>query len=163
METAKWLDKEKAAGMFLVAWVKEWSMMTLLCTLLGEQVNSIDEALLEEVHKHYPFMPNNLINYFAPYLKRTRFEYVKRFTASNYPKLNEALWNAKDNKEILALKPRVLKLVCPNIARTTKYSNAERAERAKELRDVKAVQLGYQLSRKRFTKGRGNNGWTTTK
>ena len=163
METANWLDKEKAAGMFLVGWVKDWTMITLLRTLTNDHITNVDDEMLKKLHAHYPFMPSNLLNYHAPFLKRTKFERVKRFVANNYPKLNDALWNAKDNKEILELKPRVLRLVSPDIARPTKFSKAERAERVKEVKELKAGQLGYGLSRKLFTKGRGNNGWTTTK
>ena len=163
METVNWMDKEKAAGMFLVAWVKDWTMVTLVHTLAQRHLENIDEEITKQLHEHYPFMPSNLINYYAPYLKRTKFEYVRRFVANNYPKLSNALWEANDNKEILALKPRVLKLISPDIARASKFSREERNERARENRYLKAGIMGYRMSRNTFTKGRGNNGWKTVK
>jgi len=163
METVDWLDKEKAAGMFLVAWVKDWSLVNLVQTLAQKHVNNIDEEFVKEVHKQYPFMPSQLDLYFQPYRKHTKFSYTKRFISDNYPKLNDALYEAKDNKEILELKPRVLRLVCPNINRKAKFSKEESEQGKKERRAERAIQESYFISRRAFTQGHGKYGWKTVK
>lgn len=154
------MDKEKAAGYFLLAWIKEWSMPTLAGIILESGSGHIDP---EYLNKNYSFMPQNRDCYFLP-ARRGGFSpmYVRKFVADNYPKLNARLWDCNSNEEIMSLKDRVLRLDCPNILAKTKFSKNDKIKNNKIMANGRAEQKSYEISREIFKKSRGTD-WNTVK
>lgn len=168
METVNWITPEKAAGLFLVAWVKDWPLIDLVNVFsqrrLLDGVKLLTPELAKEMGSMYSFMPSTLQGYVIPQLgKRSALTFAKRFVADNYPKLNDALWDAPDNQAILALKDRVLRLKCPEILKSRKFSKEELAERNRTARAAKAEQSSYAISREIFKRRKDGSDWKTVK
>lgn len=85
----------------IVAWVKDWSLYTYLQVVTGEKKPDIDSA-----HTQFEWLPTGRVSF----IKKT----AKRFIADNFPKLNDRLWDAKDNAARIALHKQVMRPVGEN-------------------------------------------------
>lgn len=92
--------KEKAVRYFIVAWVKDWNMITYLRTILEIGTHDkIDEEELAALCQECPFLPKEVYEYLGSNGKRSPRVWV----AETYPVLNTKLWDAKSMEERLKL------------------------------------------------------------
>jgi hypothetical protein len=152
------LDKEKAAKMFIVAWVKNWSMRTLL-NAISEQHGEMSEERLAKVVKQFPFMPSNISWYISD---KGKGKTAKVAMPAISKKLNDALWDAKDNETRLGFYKYVLSLNSGNVVHKRKYTSDEQIEHTKTIKEAKAEEVSYKLSRAAFKKASGHD-WNTIK
>jgi hypothetical protein len=89
------MDRSKAAQYFIVAWVKDWSLLTYL-QVLGDGGPRIR---FSEAQQFYPWLPG-----IRPFIKN---HLVRTHLAESNRPLSDALWNAPDNRARLALAPQV--------------------------------------------------------
>lgn len=152
------LDKEKAAKMFIVGWVKNWNMRTLL-DVLDEKPGKINEERVLEAVKYFPFLPSYIGWYISG---RGGGSHIRKFTHDRYPKLSNALWDTEDNAKKLAFHTYLLTATAGEVVPSSKFTQKERSERAKNGRDYRASIVGYQISRDIFKKAQKGS-WTTVK
>ena len=150
---------EEGAKMLLVAWVKNWTMRTLLGILYNDTRHELNQEFADDCAKNFPFMPNHIYWYASH--GGAGLE-VRRFVAEVYPKLNDRLWDLKDPKDCLKHAEYVQKQKAKDIRAKTKYGREEIAVRAKERREYRASNIGYRQSREAFKKY-GRSAWTTVK
>ena len=150
---------EEGAKMLLVAWVKNWTMRTLLGVLYDNTRQKLDQEFADDCAKKFPFMPNHLYWYASH--GGSGLE-VRRFIAEAYPKLSDRLWDLKDPKDCLKHAEYVQKQKAKDIRVKAKYGHQETLERAKERREYRASTIGYRESREAFKK-HGRSAWTTVK
>lgn len=152
------LDKEKAAKMFIVAWVKNWPMRTLL-DAISEQHGTITEERLAKIVAVFPFMPSNLSWYISD---KGRGKTAKVAMPVISKKLNDALWDAKDNETRLSYYKYVLSLKTNMAIHKRKYESADQIENNKTMKEANAEAVSYRLSRTAFKKAQGHD-WNTVK
>jgi hypothetical protein len=152
------LDKEKAAKMLIVGWVKNWNMRTLL-GILDEKSGMVTEERLVEACKQFPFMPSYIGWYISGHGGGA---YIRKFTHERYPKLSNALWDTEDNAKKLAFHTYLLTAKAGGLEPGSKFTQKERSEQAKNGRHYKASLAGYRISREIFKKAQRNS-WTTVK
>ncbi len=152
------LDKEKAAKMLIVAWIKNWSMRTLL-DAISEQHGAVTDERLAKIVKTFPFMPSNLSWYISN-------KGVGKMTRIAIPviskKLNDALWDAKDNETRLSFYKYVLSLKTNVVNHKRKYESEDQIENNESYKESKAEYGSYRLSREAFKKASGHD-WNTIK
>lgn len=152
------LDREKAAKMFIVAWVKNWSMRVLL-DAISEQHGAINEERVAKVAEQFPFMPTNISWYISD---NGKGKTAKVAMPAISKKLNDALWDAKDNETRLGFYKYVLSLNSKNVTHKRKYNSDEQIENTKIIKEAKAEEASYKLSRAAFKKASGHD-WNTIK
>lgn len=113
------MDRRQAAQYFIVAWVKDWSLLTYLQVL----ADGGPRIAFEDAHALYPWLPGT----WGYKLRRTCRTHL---ADSNRP-LSDALWDAPDDRARLALAPQVEAFVCTwqnhdyiNEARRAAFSTA---------------------------------------
>lgn len=152
------LDKEKAAKMFIVAWVKNWPMRTLL-DAISEQHGEVTDERLAKIVEVFPFMPSNVSWYISD---KGRGKTAKVAMPSISKKLNDALWDAKDNETRLGFYKYVLTMKTNKAIHKRKYESADQISNNKILKESTAEYGSYRLSRDAFRKARGHD-WNTVK
>lgn len=152
------LDKEKAAKMFIVAWVKNWPMRTLLDTI-SEQQGLVTDERLEKIVEQFPFMPSNLSWYISDHGKG---KLTKIAMPSINKKLNDALWDAKDNETRLSFYKYVMAMKTNKAIHKRKFVSKDQIEHNKIMKESTAEYKSYRLSREAFKKAQGHD-WNTIK
>ena len=150
---------EEGAKMLLVAWIKNWTMRTLLGVLCDDVMRKLDDEFIEDCAKNFPFMPTHLYWYASHGGNGLE---VRRFVAEVYPKLSDRLWDLKDPKDCLKHAEYVQKQTAKGVKAQSKYSKNELSARAVERRHYRAATIGYRESREAFKK-HGRSAWTTVK
>jgi hypothetical protein len=120
------MDRRKAAQYFIVAWVKDWSLLTYL-QVLAEDGPRIEFA---DAHSLYPWL--------GQWAFKGRRRTVRTYLAESNRPLSDALWDAADDRARLALAPQVEAFVFNgqsrgyiNEARKSFYrTDAERTKRS---------------------------------
>jgi len=153
------LDKEKAAKMFIVAWVKNWYMRTLLDVITEESVTAVTEERLAKVVEAFPFMPSTLSFYIANSgCGRT----MRVSLPSINKKLNDALWDAKDNKARLDMYKYVMGIKTGKAIHKRKFDTTDQITGNAIRKESNAEYTSYKLSREAFKKAQGHD-WNTVK
>jgi hypothetical protein len=148
------MDLEKAAGLLVVAWVKDWTILTLYSAINSSYGMPSDEEI-EEFAKTYPFMTSNKTWYIRNKLIRTYISSLDR-------KLNDKFWDAKDNAERLKLVKYITHIKADHVIAKRKFTSDEYKDRRKITREAKAEYGSYKISREAFKKARGHD-WKTVK
>ncbi len=152
------LTLEQGAKYFIVAWVKNWTMRTLINALDGESGFVSDERL-KKLTDQYPFLPSNVNWYIC---KNGKGLHTKIAMPDIDKKLNNALWDAKDNQARLDLHKYVMKMKTNKVIHTRKFESKDQIENNKALRESKSEYESYKLSRAYFKKCQGRD-WFTVK
>jgi len=153
------LDKEKAAKMLIVSWVKNWPMRTLLGVITEDSQAKVTQERLDEVAKEFPFMPTNLSWYIS---NHGRGKMTKVAMPSISKKLNDALWDAKDNETRLGFYKYVLSMKTNKAIHKRKYDSEDQITNNRTLKESSAEYKSYKLSREAFKKAQGRD-WNTIK
>jgi hypothetical protein len=141
-------DKKKAAEFYIVAWVKDWRFHTYL-----EAINAKD-IKYEDVHKHYPWMPDITHFYFKDQM-------IRAWTGMAMRAINNKLWDTDDNKKRLSLAKQVESWISDDV----KQSTAEKKdgyERRKAQMQNRQSALGYKASVETMRRGSGHH-WNVVK
>ena len=149
---------EEGAKMLLVAWVKNWTMRTLL-NVLCDGADDLRSGVIDECANAFPFMPRHEHWYAA---HRGYGIEVRQFIADTYPKLSDRLWDLKEYKDCLKYADYVSKLKAGNTEARSKYSKKELNESASQRKQYRAQFLDYHTSRDIFKKHQRSS-WTTVK
>jgi len=152
------LTLEQGAKYFIVAWIKDWSMRTLI-DAMDETHGEVTDERLEKLTKQFPFLPSNISWYIS---KKGRGQQVKVAMPDIDKKLSDALWDAKDDQQRLGFYTYVMKLKTNKAIHTRKYNSAETKEYNQEAKENKATFMSYKLSRESFKKAQGRD-WFTVK
>ena len=88
------MSQEQAAKYFIVAWVKDWSLRTY-----WRVITETTDTPWEQAHSLFPWLPD------ADWFMRNGW--VRVFLADAHKTLNDAMWDAKDDKARLGLAPKV--------------------------------------------------------
>jgi hypothetical protein len=152
------LTLEQGAKYFIVAWIKGWSMRTLI-DAIDEKHGEVTEERLKILTDHFPFLPSNINWYIS---KKGKGQQVKVAMPDISKKLNDALWGAKDNQERLSFYTYVMKLKTNKVVHKRKYNSEDQKQYNKEFRENNAAFDSYKLSRAYFKKCQGRD-WLTVK
>lgn len=152
------LTLEQGAKYFIVGWIKDWSMRTLI-DAMDEQHGDVTEERLKILTEQFPFLPSGISWYIS---KKGRGQQIKVAMPDISKKLNDALWEAKDNQERLSFYTYVMKLKTNKAVHTRKYNSEDQILNNKQLRESKATYESYKLSREYFKKRQGRD-WFTVK
>jgi len=152
------LNKEKAAKMLIVAWVKNWPMRVLL-DAISEQHGEVSDERLAKIVEAFPFMPSNLSWYIS---NNGKGKLTKIAMPAINKKLNDALWDAKDNETRLSFYKYVMTMKTNVATHKRKYESKDQVENNKTLREANAEYSSYRLSREAFKKASGHD-WNTVK
>lgn len=152
------LTLEQGAKYFIVAWIKNWSMRTLIDAMDGVSGPVTDERL-EKLTKQFPFLPSNVNWYIC---KKGKGQQAKAAMPDIDKKLNDALWDAKDNEQRLSFYTYVMKLKTNKAIHTRKYNSVDQKQHNKEMKENHAAYESYKLSRAYFKKSQGRD-WFTVK
>ena len=115
--------QEKAAKYFIVAWKKDWSLKMYVYAVLEGDYN----FKFEDLHILFPWLPKDKFIY----LRNSK---VKPLIAREYRKLNDQLYDAKD-EDLLKFHKIILNLKCANLDCHYK-DDAEIKEAKKQLRKM---------------------------
>jgi Fe-S cluster biosynthesis and repair protein YggX len=143
-------DRKKAAEFFIVAWVKDWKMLTYLEVIGAKNVN------YDDVHELYPWMPegkniHRIISNSA----------IKPWTAFAMKAINDKLFDAKDNKQRLALAKLIENWDSTGAVNGFSHNEAVK-ERTKEIRHMKQRAFEHKVSVELMRRGRGHH-WNVVK
>ena len=152
------LSLEQAAKFLVVAWVKDWSMRTLL-DVVDEKPGEIAPERVQAAATALPFMPENLHWYVANHGSGVT---TRHFVADAFPKLSAFLWSAKDNEARLKVASQIAKLRAGAIKTTSRFSDAERNERRAVARESRQATESYRMSRDAF-KTHQRGAWSVCK
>jgi len=152
------LTLEQGAKYFIVAWIKDWSMRTLI-DAMDEKHGHITDERLEKLTQQFPFLPSNINWYIC---KKGAGHKLKAAMPDIDKKLNDALWDAKDNEQRLSFYTYVMKLKTNKAVHTRKYNSVDQKQHNKEFRENNAAFDSYKLSRAYFKKCQGRD-WFTVK
>jgi hypothetical protein len=152
------LTLEQGAKYFIVGWIKDWSMRTLI-DAMDEKHGEVTEERIKILTEQFPFLPSGINWYIS---KKGRGQQIKVAMPDISKKLNDALWEAKDNQERLSFYTYVMKLKTNKAVHTRKYSSSDQKQHNKELRENNATFESYKLSREYFKKSQGRD-WFTVK
>jgi len=141
-------DKKKAAEFYIVAWVKDWRLHTYLSAINAKDIR------YEDVHKHYPWMPDKTHFYFKDQM-------IRAWTGMAMRSINNKLWDTDDNKKRLSLAKQIENWTSDVV----KKSTSERRD-AYEIRKHKIQRrqtgLGYKASVETMRRGSGTH-WNVVK
>lgn len=152
------LTLEQGAKYFIVAWIKNWKTRTLLDALDGKH-GELSEERLKALVDQFPFLPNNIGMYIC---NKGSGMLMKVAMPDISKKLNNALWDAKDDKQRLSFYPYVMKMKTNKAVHTRKYNSEDQIENNRQHRENKATDASYFLSRAYFKKCQGHD-WFTVK
>lgn len=152
------LDKEKAAKMLIVAWVKNWPMRVLL-DAISEQHGTVNDERLAKIVEAFPFMPSNLSWYISNHGKG---KLTKVAMPAINKKLNDALWDAKDNETRLSFYKYVMTMKTNVATHKRKFASEDQIQNNKTFKEADAEYKSYRLSRDAFKKAQGHD-WNTVK
>jgi hypothetical protein len=140
------MTHEEAAKYMIVAWVKDWNLYTYLQVVTGEKKPDVDGA-----HTRLEWLPTGRVSFVA--------KSARRFIADNFPRLNDRLWDAKDNAERLALYKQVMHPVGAN---HKLHIDPARMALRKENGNLRRAYLAEQQSTEAMRKGSGHH-WNVCK
>lgn len=143
-------DKEKAAKYFVVAWVKNWRMMTYLGAI---------EALgtrFEELHDIYPWLPPKQDLHF--YIKNAE---VRPWMSRSMKVISDKMWDTDDNVKRLALAKHIELWNADKTSETTQHKK-DAYQRRQAITKLRQSGQEYTVSVALMRKGRGTD-WNTVK
>jgi hypothetical protein len=141
------MTQEQAAKYLIVAWVKDWSMRMYLNVIGGDE--RIDWA---EAHNRYQWLPKDP----GWFMRNTR---VRRYVAEAMRKINDRLWDAKDNNERLLQSTAIAGW---NGSAAVQTMNAVRGEEHKARKELLASGIAYRASVDAMRRG-GGHAWNVCK
>lgn len=153
------LNTEKAAKMLIVGWVKDWTMRVLLDSIDGKSSEGITQERIDNCHKQFPFMSDNLHIYVA---KKGKGMLVRSYVSFLSKKLSDALWDTDDNLKKLSFFSYAQNLKADNIGNLSRFSKSDMKELLDQRKDYRTAQAGYFHSRNAFKLQRNTN-WFTVK
>lgn len=128
-------DQLRVAKMVIVAWIKDWSCMTLYQALSGK--SKLEEQELKRLCDKYKFLPSDWFWYFKTP------KGIRKYIADLDRKLNNALWDTEDNLKKLKFASYLAKLDGMGIKSSSKYSkedmNQHKADRRKYIADTLGI------------------------
>ena len=133
------MNQEQAAKYFVVAWVKDWSLQTYWRVITEKTDIQWDQA-----HTLFPWLPDE--GWFI------RNSCVRRFLAEAHLVLNDAMWDAKDDKARLALAPKIKLFQCGVIKKRRNLAReacTASSKKAKHERSVLSLLLAQRDRSKR--------------
>jgi hypothetical protein len=140
------MDLTEASKMMVVAWVKDWSIVTLLCYLDKGENRWVDETRVSAAHARWPFMPA-CIDF---YIMKTP---VKTFLAETARPISDRLFDAKGPQQLLAVAPHIARHVSLGTRIQGSVTWAERNEIKRTRRENAAVTVGRNAATKQYKRG----------
>ena len=141
-------DKNKAAKFFVVAWVKDWRFHTYLEAIGAKDIK------YEDVHTHYPWMPDKTHFYFKDQM-------IRAWTGMAMRAINNRLWDTDDNKKRLSLANQIENWTSDKVDKTT-TERKDVYERRKTLMQNRQTGLGHKASMETMRRGSGTH-WNVVK
>jgi len=141
-------DKKKAAEFYIVAWVKDWRFHTYLAAIGAKDIR------FEDVHKHYPWMPNKTHFYFKDQL-------IRAWTGMAMRVINNKLWDTDDNKKRLSLAKQIENWTSDKVDQKTTEKQDYR-ERKRALMQNRQSGLAHKTSIETMRRGSGHH-WNVVK
>ena len=151
-------DQIRVAKLVIVAWVKNWSCLTLYAAIAGKPFKFDD---IEELHNKYKFIPQHFF-WYGTNDGRYFHKPVKKYIADLSKKLSDALWDTEDNLKKLNFASYLISLDSKNIKSSYKYSKEDRAAHHKDRRNFLAKSLG-DSAMVEYKQKRNGSHWTTVK
>lgn len=134
-------DRKKAAEFFVVAWVKNWRTQTYL-----EAIGAKGKPI-EEITSAYPWMPSLLFHY-------KHGSYIRPLAARYMKKINDLLWDAKDNSAKLSLAKQIETWRSDKFVVTKDDNERHQSMRqAKLLRKVTEISNSIEVEKMRRSSG----------
>lgn len=143
------MDLPSAAKYMVVAWVKDWPLLTYLGAVAPGMIAS-------QAHSEFPWLPAD-----ASWWKDENGECVttRRFMQQAFPITNARLWEASGTAERLAVHVEISRLVCGQIVPAASTGAAKRYNHD-ALRDQ--TNLLDQMTREAFRRMNGRH-WQVCK
>ena len=148
------LNTEQAAKMLIVAWIKDWTMRTLLDSIDGKSSKEITQERIDDCHNKYQFMPNILHIYVS---KKGRGMLVRSYVSYLSKKLNDALWDTDDNLKKLTFFSYIQTLKAKELGSMSRFTKNEMKELLNDRKDYREGQAGYCQSRNAYKLQRKTN------
>jgi len=137
------MDLTEPSKMVVVAWVKDWSMLTLLCYLDKTEHRWVDEERAAAAHAKWPFMPPRIDHY----VRKTP---VKTFLAETARPISDRLFDAKTTAQLLAVAPHIAKFVATARAIQGSITWSERNEIRRTKRENAAATIGRMADKAQY-------------
>lgn len=141
-------DKNKAAEFYIVAWVKDWRFHTYLEAIGAKDIK------YEDVHTHYPWMPDNTHFYFKDQM-------IRAWTGMAMRAINNRLWDTDDNKKRLSLAKQIENWTSDTVIQSTS-ERQDLYEHRKALMQNRQIGLGHKASIETMRRGNGHH-WNVVK
>lgn len=152
------LAPDQAAKYLVVAWVKDWTMRTLLETLDGAK-GDITQSRVDAVAAALTFMPSHRHWYLG---NKGYGISARHFISDSFPRLSEALWAAKDHAKRLSFAPQIMRLNAGNATASSRFSKQDLAEDRKTESLLRQADTSYRASRDAF-KTHKRSAWNVCK
>lgn len=153
------MNKEQAAKMLIVGWVKNWNMRTVLNAITEKNSDNINDEEILNFHNKYAFMPKNIWAYLS---HRGSGVPVRKFIYDNYRKLNDALWDTDDNKVRLSFASYLISKKCQDVNSSSLYEKEDKDKNRKATRDYSGFVKSKAHYKDIFDKSSGHH-WFTVK
>lgn len=131
----------------IVAWVKDWNLLTYLQVVSGANKPNIEEA-----YRTYQWLPTGRVSF--------KNKPARRFIADNMPSLNNKLWDAKNDKDRLSLYRFVMAAKVGDGHRV--HFDQARSECRKERNALRKAATAESISVDMMRKGSGHH-WNVCK
>lgn len=152
------MNLQEAAKFLIVAWVKDWPLRTLLDTITNTR-GEVTEDRIALARQSFLFLPMHIHWYVCAHGAGAS---TRRFVADGFPRLNDALWDADDNKGRLELSSRVETLDASDIRMSRQLSRDGVAAMRKAKSEFGRTMGSYRLSREAF-KTHQRSAWNVCK
>lgn len=154
------LTLEQGAKFLIVAWAKDWGMRTLMDCLDERPIGTeISDERIQDLTSAFAFMPSHTHWYLQ---NRGRGASARKFVADAFPRLNEALWSAKDNAKRLTLAKQIERLSAGGVKASSRLSASEISEASIDRKRAAAENAAYRLHRESF-KTHQRSAWNVCK
>ena len=152
------MNLQEAAKFLIVAWVKDWPLRTLL-GVLSPDIKFVTDEQISKVVQAFPFMPSHIHWYVQNHGAGAS---TRRFVSDAFPRLNDALWDSKDDQKRLLLSAQVCRLSAGDIKQSTKLDNIGVKAMNAAKRAMRQESTSYRLSRDAF-KTHQRSAWSVCK
>ena len=151
------LTKEQAAKYAVVAWVKDWSLITLLSSIDSDPASArhVEQPRVDAARAVAPFLPDDVWVY-------RRGGSVRRFFADNFPGVSNALWDADSNEERFGLAQRIERLSGAGKEVRSRFTGNDLHEMRKTRQVLRQATTSYRASRDAFRSNK-RSAWNVCK
>ena len=151
------LTKEQAAKYAVVAWVKDWSLITLLSAIDGATASAkdVEQERIDAARVVAPFLPDDVWVY-------RRDGSVRRFFADNFPRISDALWDAASDAIRLKLSQKIERISGAGKVVGSRFATGDLQAMRKTRESLRQATTSYRASRVAF-RSNGRSAWNVCK